>query len=303
MLKFSKIILVFALLSAFAGCNKKEVKEKEFTEDSYYINASELNEKVEKNEDLIIIDARAKDAYDKGHIDGAINVIWQQLSNVSVESNQEGFGVVLPPKELEKVLQNLGINENSEIVLYSNGAEGWGEDGRILWTLLLNGVDNMKLLDGGYNAWTSKEFTTSKETTVLDKGNISLIELNNDFVINTKELKKSISDGTIKLIDTRDESEYEGAVKYGESKGGKIPSAINIPFINLYNKDNTIKSQEEVDKIMQDAGISKDDEIVTYCTAGIRSASMFVTLKSYGYENVKNYDESFYRWAAIEEVE
>ena len=76
-----------------------------------------------------------------------------------------------------------------------------------------------------------------------------------------------------------------------------IPKSINIPFNEVYNEDGTIKSKADLEKLFKDAGINKDDEIVTYCTSGIRSGHMALILKSIGYDNVKNYDASYYEWA------
>lgn len=59
--------------------------------------------------------------------------------------------------------------------------------------------------------------------------------------------------------------------------------------------------KEEAEK--EDVGFSKDDQIVTYCTAGIRSGYMQLILEMCGFGNSKNYDESYYRWCAVEEVE
>jgi len=112
----------------------------------------------------------------------------------------------------------------------------------------------------------------------------------------TEELKKELKD--VKIIDTREEDEYSGATKFGEARGGHLPNAINIPFNKLYNEDGTIKSNEEIEKIMKENNIQKTDKIVTYCTAGIRSAHMDLVLKNAGYESVRNYDSSYYEWAA-----
>ncbi len=109
--------------------------------------------------------------------------------------------------------------------------------------------------------------------------------------------------GSAKIIDTRTKKEFEGATSYGETKGGRIPGAVNIELNDMFDSYGKVKTKAEVEKIMDDAGISKDDEIITYCTAGIRSSYMFVVLKTYGYENVANYDESYYRWSAVNEVE
>ena len=56
-------------------------------------------------------------------------------------------------------------------------------------------------------------------------------------------------------------------------------------------------------KKFEDAGITKDDKVVTYCTAGIRSGYMQLILEMCGFKNTQNYDESYYRWCAVEDVE
>ncbi len=299
------IVSIVTITLLLAGCSKAEdvsFEDKGFVEDSYYISAEELVEIID-DENLIIIDAREEKDYKKGHIKGAINVVWQQLSNVRVDSYEEGFGVVLKPHELEKVLQDIGINNESKIVVYSNGQDGWGEDGRILWSLTLYGFKNIKVLDGSYEYYKDLEYPTSKEITTLPKGNINLNSYDNSIVISTYELEELIENNSAKIVDTRSSNEYNGTNKYGETKGGRIPTSINIPLTELFNEYGRVKTKEEVDKIFSEANISKDDLIVTYCTAGIRSAYTFVVLKSYGYDNVLNYDESFYRWSYINEVE
>lgn len=299
------LVTILALFTVLVSCEQgenKQTTDKGFVEDSYYISMEELNEDLD-NENLIIIDARDNSTYSKGHIDGAINIIWQQLSDVSVNSDEKGFGVVLETNKLEEALQGFGINNDSEIVVYSNGSDGWGEDGRILWTLTTNGFDNVKVLDGTYKLWKSNDYPISKEEVILEEGNVTLSKSDSDLVIDTDELEAVVASESAKIIDTREEKEYEGAVLYGETKGGHIPTSINVPMTSLFDKDGSVKTKEEVDAIMEEAGVSIDDEIITYCTAGIRSSHMLVILKSYGYENVKNYDESYYYWASVNDVE
>lgn len=48
----------------------------------------------------------------------------------------------------------------------------------------------------------------------------------------------------LKIIDVREADEYNGAVKYGEARGGHLPKAINITWTKLYNTDGTVKSQK-----------------------------------------------------------
>ena len=55
--------------------------------------------------------------------------------------------------------------------------------------------------------------------------------------------------------------------------------------------------------MFEEAGLSKSDEIVTYCTGGIRSAYTQLVLEMCGFEKSYNYDQSFWRWAVVGEVE
>lgn len=67
----------------------------------------------------------------------------------------------------------------------------------------------------------------------------------------------------------------------------------------MFNKDHTVKSTAELAKIFQAAGLTPEDEIVTYCTAGIRSAHMALVMRMAGFGKASNYDASFYEWAAM----
>ncbi|MPM32315.1 Sulfur carrier protein TtuD [bioreactor metagenome] len=65
----------------------------------------------------------------------------------------------------------------------------------------------------------------------------------------------------------------------------------------MLNSNGTVKSQKDIEALLTSKGISKEDEIATYCTKGIRSAHMSLILNMAGYTKAKNYDASFYEWA------
>ena len=51
---------------------------------------------------------------------------------------------------------------NKEIIIFSNAQDGWGDDGRILWTLLAAGYENVKMVNGGYEYLSRKRRSHSK---------------------------------------------------------------------------------------------------------------------------------------------
>lgn len=312
------LVLILALSLVVSGCSsnsdntpidetdeQETVEESteetvEFVDTSYIVDADWLNENL-GNENILILDARGQEAYDKGHIPGAIAVTWQNFADMSgTQADNPNWGTVLKAEELSKKLSELGISADKEIVVYTTTDGGWGEDGRIVWMLKRAGFENAKMLDGGFEYWTSKGYEVSKEAVEPNPTEVNITKLSDDTNIETEELANRL--GELVIIDARSKEEYEGAQNYGEARGGHIPGAINIPFTEFLNKDGTLKTAKEIKAILDSNGIDKDDEIVTYCTAGIRSAHMQIILDMMGY-NARNYDASFYVWAANQNLE
>ena len=252
-----------------------------------------------KNKDNVkIIDARGK-AYKLGHIPNAIETNWKFLSDMDADFGSEKWGTVLEIDELSKKLNKLGLKSTDEIVIYSKTLGAWGEDGRLYWTLKMAGFENIHILDGGIDKWKSENRKTTIFKTEYPEITNSIVKWDDSRTITTDEIIKEFDN--LVIIDTREEDEYLGAIKFGEARGGHILGSINIPFNLFLENDGTLKDTKVIEKILKSKGIkSKNNmKIVTYCTAGIRSAHMQVVLEKLGY-NVRNYDSSFYRWAALE---
>ncbi|MDM0447749.1 sulfurtransferase [Clostridium perfringens] len=289
--------VVTAIGMAFVGCSGKNSNAAKGTTESkgynndYFVTANWLADNLE-NKNIVILDARSEKAYNKEHIPGAINVAWQSLANMKGKAGDKGWGVALNKEELSKKLEALGIDKNTEVITYAN-KDGWGEDGRLTWELKTAGI-NSKMLDGGFDIWSKEGRVTTKDVPVVVSKTLNIEQINSNTTVTTKNLYENMSKYTI--VDARAKDEYDGATKFGEAVGGHIKGAISLPFNEVYNEDGTIKSEKELNEIFKKAGLTKEQEIVTYCTAGIRSAHLALILNMLGY-NAKNYDASYYEWA------
>ena len=303
-------VLAFGLIgcggTATKEASKQDVKEETQKETAaeaftgeYMVNAEYVKEHLD---DIVLIDARGDEAAAKGTIKGAIPVMWQFLATCEDGvAGDENWGCILDLKRLNERLGAKGIAQDKEIVLFAAGAEGWGDDGRIAWELLAAGYENVKMVDGGFAALEAAGLETEKGGAKPEAVEVKVEAIDNTHNINTADLKANYDD--YKVVDVRADEEWEGKTLYGEAKGGHLPKAIHIRFTDLFNEDGTLKPNAEITKMFEDAGITKEDKIVTYCTAGIRSAYMQLVLEMCGFENTQNYDESFYRWCAVEELE
>lgn len=302
-------LAVLALGLTLTGCGssndatddstKEATSPKTTFKGEYTVDADYVKDNLD---DIILIDARGDDAAKKGTVKEAVPMAWQYLADVeSGASGDENWGLVLEPKKLAERLDEKGIDKDKEVVLFASAQEGWGDDGRIAWELLAAGYKDVKMVDGGFSALKDAGIKTNKGGTELKPVDVEIDSLNQDHMIKTDELKADYDD--YKIVDVRADEEYDGEVLYGEAKGGHLPGAIQVRYTDMFNKNGTLKSNEKLTKLFEDAGLSKDDKIVTYCTAGIRSAYTQLVMDMCGFKNVKNYDGSFYRWAKVEDVE
>lgn len=260
-----------------------------------------------ENDNLVVIDARGGMLEDGALMyDKATVVDWTDISLLG-EFGGEELGKLLSKENYQQIFAKLGIKEDSEVLVYgfTMPDQGFGDEGRILYTFNYAGFDNVKIIDGGFKQVEllgfNKKYNPSEDR--IDVSDVVRVEgENNSNAIFTDELLTLVGNENVQIIDTRLEVEYNGRVIYGENKAGHIPTAISIPFNSLVDKDGFIKSREELEKYFEDKGLDKNKLQITYCTTGVRASYVAVILIELGYK-VRNYEPSFARYANVAEVE
>lgn len=301
------IMMMALVITACSGGSQTEEPQEEpqetaaaFTGD-LIISADEAAGLV-GNEDVIFVDCTGE--AEKGTVKGAVATSWQELCTCSEEygaAGDDGWGKIPEPADLAQRLGALGLDKSKEIITLGHTLDGWGEDARIAWELRAAGYENVKIVDGGVDAVlkAGAEKQSGGSDPVPCEVTIDSIDMTH--VMETSELAKNFSE--YKIVDVRTDNEYNGATKYGEAKGGHIKGAVFVPYLDLFNSDGTLKSNDEITAMYEAQGIGKTDKVVTYCTGGIRSAYAQIVLEMCGYENTYNYDQSYWNWCVDNEVE
>ena len=260
-----------------------------------------------ENDNLVVIDARGG-MLEEGALmyDKATVVDWTDISLLG-EFGGEELGKLLSKENYQQIFAKLGIKEDSEVLVYgfTMPDQGFGDEGRILYTFNYAGFNNVKIIDGGFKQVEAlgfnKKYNPSEDR--IDVSDVVRVEgENNSNAIFTDELLSLVGNSNEQIIDTRLEVEYNGRVIYGENKAGHILTAISIPFNTLVDKDGFIKSREELEKYFEEKGLDKNKLQITYCTTGVRASYVAVILTELGYK-VRNYEPSFARYANVGEVE
>ena len=104
-------------------------------------------------EGLVIIDVRGAAAY-SSHIPGAVHSTWHEYSDPQAVAK----GLLNPDIAfIERRLQSLGIHQDSDVVIYSNPFDNWGDEGRMYWMLQYLGHQSVRVLDGGWVKWIAEQ--------------------------------------------------------------------------------------------------------------------------------------------------
>ena len=333
-MRFRKKVLVLCLimvLSVAAGCGKQDTdntvdaaekiegdaqeqqEESEAEKDAQeipdyghfhgeYIITGEYAKDRIGAEDVLFIDARGWQKAVLGTLKGAIATTWQDLCTCQEgQAGDADWGKIPAPDDLEGRLGELGITKDKEIIVFADTLDGWGDDARLVWEFLAAGFEDVKMIDGGYAAAKAAGAETQLFASGSEPGEVTVDSIDNTHVMTTEELQANYDEYTI--VDVRTDEEYNGAILYNEAQGGHLPGAIHVRYTDLFQEDGTLKPNSELAEMFESAGVDKEDKVVTYCTGGIRSAYTQLVLEMCGYENTWNYDQSFWRWAVVGEVE
>jgi thiosulfate/3-mercaptopyruvate sulfurtransferase len=245
---------------------------------------------------LVVIDVRGRAAYEfGGHIPGAVHTTWHDYS----DPNAVAKGLLDPDLgRMQQKMRLLGINDDSRVVIYSNPFDNWGDEGRMFWMLEYLGHTNLRVLDGGWVKWIEERRPFEHGRVTPKAGNFTVKVATRTAIAKDelKELIKKPHPNTV-IVDARSLEEYLGKEVSGIPRPGHIPSAVHVAWNGFLNKDATVKELARIQAALEDKGLKPDQDIVCYCTGGVRSAWLYFVLKVAGFTSVRNYAGSWWEWS------
>ena len=81
-------------------------------------------------------------------------------------------------------------------------------------------------------------------------------------------------------------------------RAGHIPGAHNVPYGSVLNKDGTLKSPAEIEKVFKAAGVDLSRPIVASCGSGVSASVLALALASSGHLKTSVYDGSWAEWGS-----
>ncbi|WP_163538589.1 sulfurtransferase [Gracilibacillus sp. YIM 98692] len=252
------------------------------------VNTDWVEEHLE-DENVKIVDMRGEN-YEGGHIPGAVNITWQDLNDMDHSVD----GVILGAEAYAEKIQELGINNDSTVVIYDGGS-GLSA-ARLFYGLEYYGHDNIKILNGGFPAWLVDGKEVSTGAPEVKQGDFTAEE-NTDIPVDKEYVESVIDSEDSVIFDVRSIEEFNGENVRAE-RGGHIPSAVHLDWTNALQDGEVpyLKPAEELAAQYEKLGVTKDKEIIPYCQTNVRGAHAYFVLRLMGYENVHPYEGSWAEW-------
>jgi thiosulfate/3-mercaptopyruvate sulfurtransferase len=268
------------------------------------------------NPPFVILHAhyRNRDAYLTGHIPGAID-----MDTLAVEAPETWNRRT--PVELKKAFEEHGITTASTVVVYGKYMDPDNKDPfpgsaagdigalRIASILLYSGVQDVRVLNGGFQSWIEEGYEISyidePKRVVTEFG--GAIPARPELIVDMEEAREILRSPGAELVCVRSWPEYIGEVSgYNYIwKKGRISGAVFADcgsdayhMENYRNFDHTSREYHEIRENWKRAGITPDKRLAFYCGTGWRGSEAWFNAWLMGWPDVAVYDGGWYEWSS-----
>ncbi len=242
---------------------------------------------------FVVLDARPRTQYDEGRVPGAV---W-----VDAAAWAKAFGSGTDAVGWSARIGGLSIGPDSTVAVYDNVS--FKDAARMWWILKYWGVKDARLLNGNWIGWKQagrpietgppKSPAPAKFAAAPRSGRLA-----------TKgRLLSALKDNSLQIVDTRSHAEFCGIDKATNKRGGAIPDAKHLEWIDLIDKETQrFKSPEQLRALYQAAGIDLQRSTATHCQSGGRASVMVFGMELMGAKDVSNYYASWGEWGNAEDT-
>ncbi len=279
------------------GTSGPQGQADEVTRAAVLIEAVALAGALASDEPPVLLDVRwalgrtdGHEQYLAGHLPSAVYVDLD--TELAAPPSPEAGRHPLPDvAALEAAARRWGVREGSSVVAYD--ASGGTSAARAWWLLRWAGVGDVRLLDGGLDAWTAAGLSLESGQVVPEPGDVVL----RPGALPTIDADAAASwarDGA--LLDARAGERYAGEVEPVDPRAGHIPGAISAPTGQNLTEGGTFLPADRLRERFRALGAAAGAPVAVYCGSGVTAAHEVAALASIGVEAAL-YPGSWSQWS------
>lgn len=242
----------------------------------------------------LLLDLRPPEEYAAGHIPGAIHVDLWGVSLIDTDpAPLKAFMWMI-----EHVLAVHGVDATVPVVVYDE--QSGVRAARAFWFLEYFGHPSVRLLDGGFKAWTGAGLPVTRDAAPPPKSEWTGTREERTLAT-WREVRNALGSADAVILDTRTDEEHAGTLVRAR-RGGAVPGAVHIEWTRNLAPTGEFKPAAELKQMYEDAGVTPDREVIAYCQGGYRAAHSYLALRLLGYPRVRMYIGSWKEWGDREDL-
>jgi len=235
----------------------------------------------------VILDARKKDAYRQSHVPGAR---W-----VDHDAWKSALGDGTDAPGWSRRIGELGIGADSRVVVYDDADAVAAA--RIWWLLRYWGVDQVRLLNGGWKVWQAEGLPTDAHEPPPAAAVAFTATARKQRLVTKEQIVASLPEHRLQIVDARSEGEFCGLDRKESKRGGAIPGAKHLEWNQLIDPaTGRFKSPDEMRRLIEQIGIDLDKPVATHCQSGGRGSVMAFGLELIGAKQPGLYYPGWSEW-------
>jgi thiosulfate/3-mercaptopyruvate sulfurtransferase len=244
------------------------------------VNASTPETRLAALGRLTVLDIRwrlggppGRELYDAGHIPGAAFVDLDR--DLAARPGAGGRHPLPAAADFEAAMRRAGVHAGRPVVVYDDAdstaaARAW-------WLLRYFGHRNVRVLDGGFRAWTTAGLPVAPPSPLYygavgdftaRPGHLGLL----DAAAAAARARTGL------LLDARAGERYRGETEPVDPVAGHIPGAVSAPTAENVHPDGTFKSPADLTARFKSLGAAPEREVAAYCGSGVTAAHEVLAL-------------------------
>jgi thiosulfate/3-mercaptopyruvate sulfurtransferase len=233
-----------------------------------------------------------RDDYDAGHVPGAVFVDW---TKDIVDPDDPIPSQVAPPARMTALMESLGVGDDTLVVAYDDYNTIFAS--RLAWALRYHGHEAVRVLEGGWAAWTNEKRPVSREVAHPPRARFTS-RPRPELLRISDQVAATLSSKDTLLIDARPPAQFKGE-QSAAKRAGHIPGAKNVHYATLIDQaTGKMLPPDALRAVFARAGVDVNHlppEIVCYCNGGITATVPLTALRVLGHD-AAIFDGSWNEW-------
>lgn len=273
------------------------------TESNPLISVREAAGQLE-NDNVLVLDVRFKledtgygaQAYAESHLPGAVYLDLDQDLSSPIVPGVTGRHPLPDPNVFEARMREIGLRKADQVIVYDDGPGFYAA--RLWWLLTWLGHEQVRVIDGGLNAWRQAGLSLTAERTVRPWPGDFTAQPDDTLLVSAVALLDQIAAAeelpTYLLLDARAPERFRGEVEPIDPVAGHIPGAECLPCSGNLDAEGRFLPAQTLRARFPDP--APEQELVCYCGSGVTACHNILAAVVAGLPMPRLYAGSWSEW-------